>query len=334
VKKLTNIMKIGTFILVFCILFNEISYILMNKEVSWSILPIRYEDKLDVIALGSSTNEAAFIPMKLWNDYGIVSFNAAHPGGDLKSYYYKTKEYIDRFSAKVIFVEIMHFEKIIDEEDIKIEMHKMVDNWENSKVKWEYILSYPIEDRLELIFNIILYHSNWKDFNDIRYGINYDKCIDYRVRNFEGFDVDLADTEEKYDIPDENKKWLEKIVKLGKEKDVKIVFLALPTCENNFRAYANGIEEFCKNIDVDFINFYKLADEIDFQFSQDMDDWLHVNVNGAKKITEYLENYLIENNLVIDRKNDPEFSEWHEYYEKSDYKKYYEGEVITHSYEL
>jgi len=117
---------------------------------------------------------------------------------------------------------------------------------------------------------------------------------------------------------------------------VKIIFFGLATSSEEYEhnICVNSMEAYCKQKNIDFINFYNLLNEINFDFTYDMNDDAHVNVNGAKKITEYIGNYLEDMDLVIDRRNDLKFKEWHEYYEKSDYKAYYEGEVITVRHKL
>ena len=95
--------------------------------------------------------------------------------------------------------------------------------------------------------------------------------------------------------------------------------MATPTGDENFGELANSLEKFLLAKNIEYINFYKLIDEIGLDANTDMADSIHVNVDGAKKVTSYIGNYLIEKGYVTDRRNDSAFSKWHEDYEKSEY---------------
>jgi len=107
------------------------------------------------------------------------------------------------------------------------------------------------------------------------------------------------------------------------ENDVKFIFVMYPTMNNEMHSIANGVIEICKENNIEFIDFYKLTEEIELNENEDMTDGFHFNISGAKKVTSYLGNYLIERGYVTDRRNDPEFVSWHEDYENSEYKKLY-----------
>lgn len=46
------------------------------------------------------------------------------------------------------------------------------------------------------------------------------------------------------------------------------------------------------------------------------DEGSHLNYKDAKKVSHYLGNYLNDNNLVENHKDDEDYSEWHEAYKK------------------
>lgn len=324
------------FLAIFLIIFCKITCVLRDKENARSIVPIYNEEKLDVIFMGSSTTEWLMIPMRLWEEKGIVSFNAAHPNFFFIENIYLIKDYIERFSPKVIVMDITELDKYIDEgkkiENIenyenftRVSIHKGTDNMKFSLNKLKLISCLPKKYKLETLFNVIAFHYRWKEIgmNDfLDYSASKDKGMNYSTGISQ---TDIVHTSETFPLQNITKKYILELKDLCTNSGVKLIFIATPTGREYYGRLANSLINFFIAENIEYINFYDLVAEIGLDANNDMFDSVHVNINGAKKITSYIGSYLIEKGYVTDRRNDLEFSKWHEDYENSEYFKIYSG---------
>lgn len=78
----------------------------------------------------------------------------------------------------------------------------------------------------------------------------------------------------------------------------------------------NTMADIAAAYSVPFLNYntQEMYDEIDLDFSTDIYDCNHVNCLGAKKYTENILSYLLENYRFEDHRNDESYSEWEEMY--------------------
>lgn len=86
-------------------------------------------------------------------------------------------------------------------------------------------------------------------------------------------------------------KYLDKIVELCEQYDVELIFYRAPyiSTENELRK-ANWFAAWCEEKGVLYIDTEK---QIDFEPCYDFDDDYHLNVNGARKVTDYLAPYIL-----------------------------------------
>jgi len=352
-----NLLKICLFILISILIFNEITYIFKNKEVTEKIGPIYEEEKLDVIFLGSSTTEYSIYPMQLWEEHGIVSYNAGHPGGHLEPMYYRVKEYIKKFSPKVIVIDCRR----VDQEGFggNSEKHYLFDNMKFSLEKIEMLTKLPLAESIEMMFNIVRYHSSWDTLtedNFEKYGVSMDKGAfygeipsqddyyaeykrkyenlikaeylatlepnEYLMMNKNEYN-EMINTQETVEVKGSSLENIVRIAELCKKNNVKPLFVVYPNSKIDTKLIAWCIEEFSEQNNLEFINFYNVLGEIEFDARNDFADTHHLSVSGGKKITKYMGEYLINKGYVSDRRNDSDFAEWHEYYNDSEYKRLY-----------
>jgi len=342
--KVKKILKILIFLVIFIFVFSKVTYVLSRKESTWCIEPIYYEKKLDVIFVGPSTTDMSIRPMQLWEQEGIVSFNAGCEYNTFLLNYYNIEDFINRFSPKVIVMDVLSVNYMWDDKE---SLHSSLDKMKFSKSKIELINEViPDNEKLEFLLPFISFHSNWKtiqqsDFEPLKLlpdkGVTYmikvgdEKNVFQRISNNksvkgrmieDGYKI-IPNTTEDAELNEDSKTYVDRIIKLCNDNDVKLLFIAMPTTEEGKRMEINALKSFVSNKYVEFIDFYELLDEIQFDATTDLIDSVHSSESGAIKITKYIGEWLKNKEWVTDRKKDPEFSEWHEYYEKSWYKTLY-----------
>jgi len=88
---------------------------------------------------------------------------------------------------------------------------------------------------------------------------------------------------------------------------------------NNEIAISKYVQKICDEYNVNYINFLSM-DIVDY-YTDCADKNSHLNVSGARKITDYLGKYIIENYGIQDKRENEDYSFWYEDYDEYvDYK--------------
>ena len=96
------------------------------------------EQSLDVLVLGDSVPKFGMIPAVLWNKCGYTSYVCATAGKSLPKALELMEQFMERQSPKVVLLETHLFFRPVDP-------------------------NYDAQLRLERIFPLLRYHSNWKN---------------------------------------------------------------------------------------------------------------------------------------------------------------------------
>ena len=92
----------------------------------------------------------------------------------------------------------------------------------------------------------------------------------------------------------------------------------------NAQGEINAAFEMAREYGQDVLNFNdeRLYNELGMEFDSDYYNSMHLNSKGARKVTEYLGNYIAENYDFKDKRGQEEYKSWDEAYEL--YEQYYE----------
>lgn len=155
------------------------------------------------------------------------------------------------------------------------------------------------------------------------------------MRGYRGsFDIDpfeRPESENNFDVleihPDKLA-MLENIVEAAKKADVGLLFFVAPYhLSEEEQMNFNAVAEFAADNDVDFINFNHLYNEIDLDFSTDLRDVSHVNNYGAKKVTEYIADFLVSKYEIPDKRGLKGYELWEQN------ARYLQNKTVTHELE-
>ena len=329
--KIINILYVLCFIVLFCILFDKVSFILRKKTHSNDTIGTFYtlpKDSIDVVFLGSSHSFCSFSPMELWNEYGITSYNLSSGKQAIPCSYYLMKEAIRTQHPKVIVLET--YTTNYSEEEIKSTpwMHQAVDGIPLNTTKLEFITEYlsevlPPDQLSEFCFPIILYHSRWYNLNSTD--------ITPRNTHFRGFSPRTQIKKQTISEPvfeekalyEENQLYLEKIVSLCKENNVELLLCQTPMGvmsekrNKKVRGRMRTVQNYAQEQGLTYINYEEILNEVGIDYSTDFSDSSHLNILGATKATHYIGSVLSSQYNLTDHRNAPDYQYWND-----DYKKY------------
>lgn len=337
-KKGKIILKIIIFVIIGIVLLNILTTFLLPEwvyqgEVTLTLRGMYNEPKntMDAVFLGDSTVYKGISPLEIWNSQGITSYCYASPGQKLPLSYYLAKEFFEYQSPKVLFLEVN--QGFDDSKSKEKEIRKVLDNMKWGKNKLEALkdpwLDFSTYDKFTYFFPIVRYHSRWNtlkendcrrlfsQYNDVYKGYQ----VTARVKSYTPKDYMKKDDSEYIRIGEKCAEYMEKIKKLCEEHGTKLVLLKLPSPRDWSYAAHEQMQIFAEEHQLDFIDMNE-GEEVKVKWEQDYEDeGFHMNVYGARKVSNYLGKYLKEKCGLEGHKEDSAYTEkW-----DADYQKYLEG---------
>lgn len=330
-----NFIKSICFVIIFIILFVNITNLLKDKRVyfPWDITRkvegFYNEDKntLDVVFIGSSHAYYDLNPAVFWDEFGVPSYMLGANEQPLWISYYYIKEVLKYQQPKVIILDTLYAARDVDirndEKGKESERYQReginrvnLDNLRFSKNKLEAIkVSVPKDERISYIIELIKYNKKWKSINKDSF-----KYLHYASKNpYKGYTPSFAKPHEVKPVwelsnfSNKNSKYLNKIIELSKQEKFNLVLIKTPyNLSQSSKKMYNKISDIAKENDISFVNYNNLLDEIDIRFEIDTIDSSHLSYLGAEKVSRHLAKYLVENYNLEDKRNNPAYSDWNE----------------------
>ena len=303
-----NLIKSVLFTLIFIIIFSVSFFLLMPRYNidKYDILDIaEYEileekkDTVDVLFVGDSLVYSAISPMEIWNEYGFTSFDCSTPAQLIETSYNQITRAIDTQHPKVIFLET----NVVFRDKSKRSNERKLDDFVN-----RYIF---IQD----------YHDNWKSvlFGEDIINVNKGYIFIKKVKSADRKNNYMVQKEEEIYIPEENIEYFEKIIDACNENNIKLVLISIPSMKSWDYAKVEYVKNISNKYNLEYLDMNENNPlKIDWE-KETKDQGSHLNYIGAKKVSEYLGNYLSKNNLVESHKDDEKYDSWNKSYDK--YKK-------------
>lgn len=288
------------FIFVFSWLFlpgNNIKQFGLYKVSAYEILG-EEKDTIDVVVLGDSLVYSSLSPMEIWNEFGYTSFDCAESAQIIPDAYEYLKVAVESQHPKIVLMEANLLYRDPKKRKKEDQMSKKFEN----------------------LIPIIKYHNNWKKYfsKEVQENwINVNKGFKY-IDNVEPSTnkVYMKPTNKKSTFLKGNKDYFTKIVKLCEENNIKLVVVAFPTQNTWSYKKHHGIESLQEYYNFEFMDL-NLVQDLNIDWEKDTrDGGNHLNVNGAKKVSLYIGNYLRETNLLIDHRQDQKYNSWNIAYKK------------------
>lgn len=280
----------------------------------------------DILFIGTSHMGKAISPVKLWDMNGYTSYVLAAAGDGVKRDNAILEMALDYTTPKLVVLDTDQY-WLADELDHQVKnYHRFSDSFPLTATKIMTTLALYEDNsvRTELLFPWIIYHNRWEELErgDF-YPVNDSRC-------FKGGDYDISivkanlpkkpliedNTEE---LGEEGIQEIEKFIQKCKAENIEVLLVTLPySADNEQRLYGVKISEVASKYGVNYINFNEQEFFVDEE--TDFSDLSHLNISGARKMTEYLGSYISENYDVPDRRVEKEYSDkWN-----SDYAAYSE----------
>lgn len=359
-RKIKILTKVICFCLVFVLLLNCVNRLFKPKwledrwqssktDVSFYQL---HKNSTDVLFYGSSVTAAAIDPFQLYNEYGISSYNLGVISQTMSGTYFWFKESLKTQKPKIAFVEVKTLGRKSDKLETKA--RKSYDYMNLGLNKLQYAVETKnsgkdmegTEEEIDLweyLFPLSLYHTRWSELeyddydfalgnnksdtkgfaalsNTFKYVSTYDKASD-EAGKYDGFEAKEVEFSQ---YNSTNKSYVKRIAQLAKENNVELILFKTPDTSWSVKKY-NYVNEIAQELGVKYIdlNIKSFREAMDIDFSEDGADSIHMNINGAKKVTSYIGKYLNKNYELTNYKEG-----------KSEIKEDFEAGLERYNYEL
>lgn len=255
------------------------------------------DSSIDVVFLGDSECYSTFIPLKIWNDYGITSYVCG------------TTEQVLSYSYELL----TKTEKRQNPKTVVLETNTIFREVTNTKA---------FINKAEGLFSVFKYHDRWKNLQPKSWRITKNKIYDERSKgylfnttvNAASPDGYMTPTSDKEDIPAENVKYVKKLRDYCRKNGAELVLVSVPSTKNWDYAKHNAISELSNSLGIDYIDMNTIPNEIPIDWKKETrDKGDHLNYYGAVKATAYIGKYLESSGNFKSKKDDPEYAEWNRF---------------------
>ena len=286
------------------------------------------KDSLDVVYFGDSSIHKGVSPLEIWKEYGITGYDFATPVQKVWDSYYSMKEVFQYQKPKVMVLEI---NECFSDEPLKMSYKSLLyDNMKFGIPKLEGIMD-PVQknnlkNKIEFLFPILKFHSRWSELNKKDFA-SYEDMYKYNFKGYSIVKTKKAFYKEKIKVKNGNNvipetvyKYLAKIKELTQENNSELLLVSIPNPVTINDEKIKQVNEWAEENKVKFINFNN-TDIINIDWKKDTGDGgNHLNINGARKVSKYLGQYLVDNFQLKDHRGEAEYEKWNS--DLADYEKY------------
>ena len=286
----------------------------------------------DVVFIGDCEVYENFSPITLWEEYGITSYIRGSAQQLIWQSYYLMEETFRYETPKVMVFNVLSMKydtpQSTGAQSQREAYNRMtLDGMRWSASKWDSIMASMTEEerswqgQYSYLFPLLRYHDRWSKLTkeDFTYLFHRDQVSDNGYLMQVGMKpVEDAYVERplvSYKFGENSWYYLEKMVKLCKEKGTQLVLIKAPALSPVWwDQWDEQIETFAAENDLLYINMLEHQEEIGIDWSKDTyDAGLHLNVYGAEKAANWFGKILQEKCGVTDRRSDASVSaDWAE----------------------
>lgn len=314
--------KVICIILIFILLFIFLNLLLspkyMTDLVEGSMTNEYYcEDKNhEVIFIGDCEVYANFSPMVIYEEEGITSYVRGNSQQLIWQSYGILKETLKYEKPKVVVFNVnsMRYDEPVSEAYNRLMLDKM--KWSEEKIEIIQASMTEEETFISYVFPILRYHSRFDKLTeeDFTYLFKTKKnthngfLINKNVKPAESLPTKRRLSS--YQFGDVCYDYLDKINSLCKENDIELVLVKAPSLYPYwYDEYEQQIQEYAKKNNLEYYNLKEVTEEVGIDYQTDTyDGGLHLNLQGATKLSKYFSKILKEKYNLTDYRLEEEIN--------------------------
>ena len=313
-RKFRILIIIVIFILLFLFFTRLLSPKYATSLVEGSMISQYYNESKDheVVFIGDCEVYANFSPMVMYEEEGIKAYIRGSSQQLIWQSYYILEETLKYEIPKVVVFNVnsMRYSEPVSEEYNRLTIDYM--KWSKQKVDIINASMTEEESIWYYIFPILRYHSRYDKLTEE----DFEYLFKRKDNTFNGFlvnknvkPVENLPVQRKlatYQFEDICYDYLNKITKLCKDNGIELVLIKAPSLYPYwYDGYDEQIRNYAEENDIAFYNLKNNVEEIGIDYSADTyDGGLHLNLNGATKLSKFFAKLLKENYNLTDCRGD------------------------------
>ena len=321
--KLKMALKITSIVVVFILVFTFLNILVTPKYattlVEGSMLSQYYDEygDNDVIFVGDCEVYSNYSPVEMYKAKGITSYIRGSSQQLIWQSYYILKETLKYETPKAVVFNVnsMRYSEPVKEEYHRLTVDEM--RWSSEKIGIINASMTEEETFLSYVFPILRYHSRIFELTSE----DFEYMFKDKKNTFNGYlmetgvkpvgDLPTKKPLANYQFSEKCYMYLDMMTALCKEKGVELILVKAPSVYPYwYEEYDAQIEEYASKNGLAFYNFTEKVEEIGLDFSTDtFDAGLHLNYDGAKKLSVYFAEILANNHNIPDRSGEEKIQE-------------------------
>ena len=277
----------------------------------------------DVFFVGSSRMMNGVFPMELWEDHGIVSYNWAQAGHPPPAYYWIMRLALDYKQPKLMVIDCygMHF-------DAKTSavfglMHISMDSFPLSLTKIRAVQDLMDDPSMteeynegerrsafNLLWTFPVFHSRWAQLTEEDFHPNKNLTRG-AIANGDMYGTDFVrdDSQAGRVFDTVGVEYLRRAIEECQSRGIEVLMTFIPLfADAEQQAAARYAGEIAAEYGVDYLNFFDL--DVANYHTDFADSAGHLNTAGARKITEYLGDYIVDRYGIPNHRGEAVYKNW------------------------
>jgi len=321
-KLLKNLLRVMAVLLVFAVAVGLTSRLLepkyMTDLVEGGFTSQYYWEAggHDVIFIGDCEVYSNFSPMELYREAGITAYVRGNSQQLIWQSYYLMEETFRYETPKVVVwnVNAMRYSEPVSEAYNRLALDRM--RWSKEKVGMILASMTEEESFASYVLPLLRYHSRFDELTaeDITWFFG-EKDNTFNGYLMEKGVVPLEKLPRKRPLPDYAFgeicwEYLDKMRTLCQENDVELILIKAPSVYPFwYDEYDAQMEQYAQAHGLAFYNFLDYVDDIGIDYTADTyDAGLHLNLQGATKLSVFFADILAEKHGLEDHRADPEIA--------------------------
>ncbi len=316
-KIMINIAAAALVILILALLQELLKPKYMSSIHEGNLVEEYYKEKKlhDVIFIGDCEVFSNISPVALWEDYGITSYIRGSAQQLVWQSYHLLEDTLHYEKPKVVVFNVLAMK--YNEPQKEAYNRLTLDGMRLSEAKLKAIKASETEGEslITYLFPLLRYHSRWKELTgeDFKYLFHKDTLshngylmrVDIKPVDMVPKGKKLAD----YRFGDKAYAYLDRITKLCKEEDIKLILIKSPSIYPYwYPEWDEQMSEYARENELTYINFLEDVEKIGIDYRKDtFDGGLHLNLSGAEKFTRYFGRILSEEFSLPDHRGEEKY---------------------------
>ena len=322
-KLLKNVLSVLAVLLVFALAVGLASRLLQPKymtdlvEGSFTSQYYREAGGHDVIFIGDCEVYSNFSPMELYREAGITAYVRGNSQQLIWQSYHILEETFRYETPKVVVwnVNAMRYSEPVSEAYNRLALDKM--RWSEEKVKMILASMTEKEQFLSYVFPILRYHARFDELT----GEDLTWFFGEKDNTFNGYLMEKGVVpleklprmrpQADYAFGEICWEYLDKMRTLCEANGTELILIKAPSVYPFwYDEYDTQMEQYAAEHGLAFYNFLDYVEEMGIDYTTDTyDAGLHLNLQGATKLSTFFAELLAQNHGLEDHREDPEIAD-------------------------